>query len=232
MDKNSYNINDLKNIMNRLLGEDGCPWDKAQDHSSLRKYLIEECYEAIEAINNQDMENLKEELGDILFQIVFHSKLAEDKGSFNFDDVVNEVSKKMIYRHPHVFSNESKDIKARSENWDKLKEKEKGYRSPKEILESVPKALPSLIRAEKIIGKAYKYNMDSFDLASLSEEIHQLADMVDRVNIDHKIENMELIGKLLINLTKFSFFLQLNADFSLTNALETYITKVEEKWYA
>ena len=103
MDK-KYNINDLRNVMKKLLGENGCPWDKAQTHQSLKKYFIEETYEVIDAINNNDKDNLCEELGDVLFQVIFHSQLAENENLFLFDDVVDGITRKMINRHPHIFS--------------------------------------------------------------------------------------------------------------------------------
>lgn len=140
MKETTYNINNLKEVMKKLLSENGCNWDRAQTHETLKKYLIEECYEAVEAINNNDMDNLCEELGDILFQVVFHSELAEKEGHFNLDNVINDVSAKMIYRHPHVFSDTKSDSNEDIiKNWDKLKEKEKGYKDANDVLNSIPK---------------------------------------------------------------------------------------------
>lgn len=230
MTKDTYNINDLKNVMKKLLSEKGCPWDKAQNHESLKKYLIEECYEAIEAINNNDMDNLCEELGDILFQVMFHSELAEKEGCFNFDNVVNNVTKKMIYRHPHVFTeNKTNDCKLIENNWEELKKREKGYTSPKDIMDSIPKALPSLIRSQKAVSKAIKQNLDEGNAhISVNKILGYANKLLDHDNL-HKKELEENIGNFILELTKFSYFLQINADFSLTNALETYINKVEDK---
>ncbi|MGN1318151.1 MAG: YabN family protein [Lachnospirales bacterium] len=229
MSEYKYNINDLKNVMKKLLGENGCPWDRAQTHSTLKKYLIEECYEAVEAINNEDMDNLCEELGDILFQVVFHSELAKNKGYFDLDKVINDVTDKMIYRHPHIFSNEGGNTKEEIiVNWDKLKEKEKGYSSKKEIILSVPKALPSLMRSQKVISKSEKYDIINLDFNEITNNISVLLERLKSSNLDHKEENMELIGNFLLELTKISQFLQINAEFSLTNALEKFINNTED----
>lgn len=127
MKNKKYNMTDLNNVMESLLAENGCPWDKVQTHETLKNYLIEESYEVVEAIDNKDSENLCEELGDVLFQIIFHSKLAERENKFDFSDVVNNVTAKMIYRHPHVFANESADTPQDvSKSWEALKKKKKG----------------------------------------------------------------------------------------------------------
>lgn len=217
-----YNINDLKNVMKKLLAEKGCDWDKAQTHDTLKKYLIEECYEAIEAINNNDMDNLCEELGDILFQVIFHSELAEKEGKFNIDNVINDITAKMIYRHPHVFTDDPT-----IPDWDSLKKKEKGHQSEKDIFESVPKALSTIIRAQKIISKAEKYRPSGENTDDILVEIEKCTKALKSANLNHKKELEEIIGNNLLNLIKFSQFLEINADFSLTNALETYINNVE-----
>lgn len=225
----NYNINDLREVMKKLLSEKGCSWDKAQTHKTLRKYLIEECYEAIDAINNNDMGNLCEELGDILFQVVFHSELAQREGYFNLDTVINNITAKMIYRHPHVFSDtEAKNNSDIIKNWDKLKEKEKGYKNAGDVLKAIPKALPSLIRAQKTIGKAQKYKLDTETYDKIADNIVNISNSLKGENISQKEEFQEIIGNLLLNLTKISQILEINADFSLTNALETYINKVED----
>ena len=122
----AYDVTPLTDVMDTLLGENGCPWDREQTHDSLRKNLLEESHEVIEAIDNHDMEHLKEELGDLLLQIVFHSKLAEQKGAFNFNDVVQVVTDKMIRRHPHIFSDVKADnAEAVLTNWEAIKKQEK-----------------------------------------------------------------------------------------------------------
>lgn len=224
-----YTIDDLRTVMKKLLGENGCPWDKAQTHESLKKYFIEETYEVIDAIDNKDTANLCEELGDVLFQIVFHSELAEKENLFLFDDVVDGITKKMISRHPHVFLNsEETDKNKINEKWESIKKQEKGYKSNIEIIKSIPHSLPALIRAEKTISKAEKTKTDCLNFENLLEENHSLSLSLERAKFMDNMEKMEYIGKYLINLSKISHFLQINAEFSLTNALETYINKLED----
>ena len=121
-----YTIDDLRQVMKKLLSENGCPWDKAQTHDSLKQYFIEETYEVIEAINNRDKNNLCEELGDVLFQIVFHSELAEKENLFLFEDVVDGITRKMILRHPHVFTDDKNTSPEKiSLKWESIKKAEK-----------------------------------------------------------------------------------------------------------
>lgn len=168
-------IDELIKVMNQLLGPGGCPWDREQTHQSLVKYLIEETYEVIEAINQGDMHKLKEELGDLLLQVVFHAALSEREGYFNFNQVAETVTRKMINRHPHVFAN--MDLKTSSEvleNWEDFKKKE----GKKNLLEGVPISLPALMRAHKLQEKAARIGFDwpeaSGAVDKLNEEIHEL----------------------------------------------------------
>lgn len=226
---NKYNINDLRQVMKKLLGEKGCPWDKAQNHESLKKYFIEETYEVVEAINNNDSENLCEELGDVLFQIVFHSELAEKENLFLFEDVVDGITRKMILRHPHVFSGDNNTSEMEiNTKWESIKKQEKGYKNNIEIVKSVPAALPALIRCEKVISKAEKTMLDTLNFENLINENHTLSSLLEESKNMDNLEKMEYIGKFLLNLSKISHFLQINAEFSLTNALETYINKLED----
>ena len=121
-----YNVKPITDVMNTLLGENGCPWDKEQTHESLRKNLLEEAHEVVEAIDSNDMVHLKEELGDVLLQVVFHAKLAEQEGHFNLNDVVNAITEKMIRRHPHIFADvKADDAETVLTNWEEIKKKEK-----------------------------------------------------------------------------------------------------------
>lgn len=157
LQKDRYDINDLLMIMQKLRAPDGCPWDREQTHESIRNSLIEETYEAVEAIDTADRDLLEEELGDVLLQVVFHAQLEQEVGSFSFADVVDGIAKKMVYRHPHVFGqvhvNNSQDV---LENWDALKKKSKGQQTQSEVLKSVSASLPALMRAAKLRKKALK----------------------------------------------------------------------------
>ena len=149
--KEKYDVNDLVSIMKLLRSENGCPWDREQTHESIRKNFIEETYEVVEAIDKKDTALLREELGDVLLQVVFHSQMEAEKNSFDFSDVADEVCKKLIVRHPHIFS----DVKADNsdqvlKNWDMINKETKGQETFAQTLESVPKVLPALMRAQKV----------------------------------------------------------------------------------
>lgn len=152
-----YSMEDFVSIMHKLRAPGGCPWDMEQTHESIRRDFLEECYEAVEAIDAADSSMLREELGDVLMQVVFHSVIEEEKGAFDFDDVVNDISKKMIVRHPHVFSDTVvNNVDELLTNWDNIKKETKGQKTDKEALASVSRAMPALMRGQKIQKKAAK----------------------------------------------------------------------------
>lgn len=176
MENGSKAMEDLLEVMGKLLSPQGCPWDREQTHESLIRYLIEECYEVIEAIKEKNMDKLKEELGDVLLQVVFHAALAEREGYFNFADVARTVKEKMIRRHPHVFADmnlkTSDDV---MDHWEGFKKKEGKAR----VLDGIPVMLPALLRAEKLQYKASRVGFDWPDvqgaLDKLKEEMDELA---------------------------------------------------------
>lgn len=173
VNKEKYEISDLLEVMKILRSENGCPWDREQTHKSIRADLIEETYEVVEAIDNDDAVLLREELGDLLLQVVFHARIAEEEGLFNFNDVCNDVCEKMIIRHPHVFA----DVKADNtedvlKNWDAIKMQTKDQKTHAESMDSVARTLPSLMRAQKLSKKAGKYGMDNRTLE------HKIGDML------------------------------------------------------
>ena len=150
-----YGITELLQIMQVLRSENGCPWDKEQTHMSIRQDLLEECYEAVEAIDMNSVPMLREELGDVLLQVVFHTVLAEEENAFRFEDVCDEICKKLIVRHPHVFGdvkvNDTADV---LKNWDAIKKETKGQERYTDTLESVARSLPALARAQKVGKRA------------------------------------------------------------------------------
>ena len=228
MKNKKYNMTDLNNVMESLLAENGCPWDKVQTHETLKNYLIEESYEVVEAIDNKDSENLCEELGDVLFQIIFHSKLAERENKFDFSDVVNNVTAKMIYRHPHVFANESADTPQDvSKSWEALKKKEKGYNTKKDVLESIPNALPALIKGDKIVSKAMKLGLENSSLTDAIDNLETELKRLKENNCSEKTANEEIIGKCFLELIRISKFFKQNSEMSLTKVLKTYINNLE-----
>ena len=154
---NKYTMEQFLEIMRLLRAPNGCPWGAEQTHESIRNNMLEEAYEAVEAIDNGDFSALREELGDVLMQVVFHSVIAEETNKFDFGDVVNEVCEKLVYRHPHVFGDVQADTSEKVlENWDKLKMSEKHQQSYADTLKSVPKTFPALLRAGKVQGRAQK----------------------------------------------------------------------------
>jgi tetrapyrrole methylase family protein / MazG family protein len=222
-----YSFDEFMDIIRQLRSENGCPWDKEQTHESLKTCLIEECYEVIEAINNKDVKNLREELGDILLQVALHTAIAEEKMEFDIQGVINEVSEKMIRRHPHVFGDKvAMDSTQVLGNWEEIKKQEKKEKNVSESIIKVPKALPANIRAEKVQKKAAKVGLefDDFDqaLEKVYEGIEELKKARKVVDFD---DISEEYGDLMFYVVNLSTFLQLNAENSLTNATDKFINR-------
>ncbi len=180
-EKTSYTVDDLVEIMALLRAEDGCPWDREQTHESIRANFIEETYEVIEAIDTKDPVLLREELGDVLLQVVFHARISEEAGDFTFDNVADEICKKLIERHPHIFAEVTADTTDKVlNNWEKIKSETKHRDTIGDVLNAVPRTLPSLMRAAKIAKKAAKAGYQKpldvivgdllFDIATLCNE--------------------------------------------------------------
>lgn len=156
-----HDFNSLRELVEVLRSEEGCPWDAEQTHATIRTDLIEETYEVVEAIDTDSRELLREELGDVLFQVIFHSRIEEEQGGFDVIDVIGDIVDKMILRHPHVFGDVEVDGSAQVlDNWEKIKKVEKSRTTVKEQLEAVPKQFPALIRAKKVAKKAAKNGYD------------------------------------------------------------------------
>ena len=210
--KDKYNVNDLVRIMEILRAPDGCMWDQAQDHHSIRQNFIEETYEACEAIDDNDTDHLKEELGDVLLQVVFHTQMEKEKGVFDLNDVADGVCKKLIFRHPHIFG----DVKVGStdeilSNWDDLKRKEKKQETDTSTLESVSKSLPSLIRAQKLQKKAAKVGFDWPDVSGALDKVEEeLAEVRAAIDGNGNIE--EEIGDLIFAVTNVSRFVKVDSE--------------------
>ena len=222
-----YSFQDFIDIIRKLRSKDGCPWDREQTHESLKSCLIEECYEVIEAINNHDRENLREELGDILLQVALHSIIAEETREFTIDEVVSEVAEKMIRRHPHVFGDEiAEDSEAVLFNWEEIKKKEKKANGIVEEIQSVPKALPANIRAEKIQKKAAKVGFDFESYKQVLDKVYEeLEELRESIENGDKSNIQEEFGDVMFTIINLSRFLQLNAENSLTNATNKFINR-------
>ena len=157
INEKKHDFDSLRSVMALLRGKGGCPWDREQTHASIRKCLIEETYEVVEAIDTEDAALLREELGDLLFQAVFHARIEEEKGSFTIEDVVHDITAKMIHRHPHVLgAGDAKNSDQVLQKWEEIKSQEKQIESVAQSLRRVPPYLPALLRAQKIQCKARK----------------------------------------------------------------------------
>ncbi|MCQ2447311.1 MAG: nucleoside triphosphate pyrophosphohydrolase [Oscillibacter sp.] len=233
--KPHYGWEDFLEIMHLLRGPGGCPWDREQTHSSIRRNFLEETYEVLDALDRDDVAGMKEELGDILMQVAFHSIMEEEVGRFNIDDVVDGVSKKLVFRHPHVFGSlEGKDSQQALTNWEEAKRKEKGFNSVSDAIEAVPHTLPALWRAEKIISKTVKagFNWSSISgaLDKLDEEAGEVRQAVEK-NVTGPHGMQEEIGDALFALTKIAQMNGIDPEEALHLACDKFegrFRKVEE----
>ncbi len=231
--KEKYGVEDLVRIVEILRSPGGCPWDREQDHKSIRRDFLEETYEVIEAINKNDKALLLEELGDVLLQVVFHTQIERELGTFDLSEVADGICKKMIERHPHVFG----EVKAETsdavlENWDVIKKRTKNQKSQTESMLSIPREFPALMRADKVQKKAAKvgFDWDSVDGAfdKVQEELEELRQAVkksDQANIH------EELGDLLFSVVNVSRFVKVDSEEALTNATDKFIdrfSKVEK----
>jgi tetrapyrrole methylase family protein/MazG family protein len=224
-----YNVNNLCRIVKVLRGPDGCPWDKKQTHNSIRQHVIEEAYEVVDAIDNDDIDNLVEELGDLLFQVVFHAELGSEEGYFNINDVLTNVCKKMYSRHPHVFG----DVKADNadealKSWESSKQKEKNLNTYTDNLKNVPKALSPLSRSYKIQKRAAEVGFDWPDvegaILKIKEELLEFIVEYDKNDSD-KMEAE--FGDLLFALVNMARFLKINPDVALNRTINKFIDRFE-----
>ena len=228
--KDSYDVRDLVEIMRILRAPGGCPWDAEQTHESIKKNLIEETYEVIEAINKNDKELLCEELGDLLMQVVFHAQMERESGEFDFDAVSDGVCKKLIERHPHVFGEVSiSGVDDVLTNWDAIKRKSKGQKSTTESMLSVPRELPALMRATKLQKKAADVGFDWDDVSGaldkLEEEISELRQAID--NKDSANISEEL-GDVLFSAVNVSRFVKTDAEEALTASSDKFLSRFTE----
>ncbi len=223
-------ITRLEEIVSILRVE--CPWDREQTHESLRKGMIEEAYEVVEAININSVENLREELGDVMLQVIFHANLAEESDKFNLTDVINEECEKMIRRHPHVFldknlNNGINSIDKVLEKWENIKAAEKGSACQTSLMDSVPKVLPALTRAAKVQKKAAEVGFDWDDISGaldkIKEETEELIEASSLVSDTGHIE--EELGDLLFSVVNAARFLKVDPEEALQSATRKFIRR-------
>jgi len=225
--KDKYTFDELVDIIKVLRGEGGCPWDRVQTHDSLKKSLLEETYETIEVIDKKDNEKMCEELGDVLLQVVFHGQIAKDEGAFDINDIITGVCQKMIYRHTHVFGEDTaetpEDVLV---NWEKQKRKEKSIESHTDAVKSVSPALPALMRSYKVQDKAAKAGFDFPDIydafSKVDEELEEFREACGEDGIDH-IE--EELGDLLFSIVNVARFVKVQPELALGRTIEKFITR-------
>lgn len=224
VEKETYTFDDLVRILKLLRAPGGCPWDREQTHQSIRQNFIEETYEAIEAIDTNDKELLKEELGDVLLQVVFHACIEEEQNSFDINDVCDGICKKLIVRHPHVFADVQADTSEKVlSNWDKIKMRTKSQKTQADAMDSVSRALPSLMRSAKLQQKAAKVGFDweNVDgaLDKLSEEVDELKQAVQNQDKDNQAEEL---GDVLFSAVNVSRFLKVDSEKALYDACDKF----------
>ena len=229
--KQRYGWEDLLTIMHLLRAPEGCPWDREQTHQSIRRNFLEETYEALDAIDRDDVPGMKEELGDVLLQVVFHAVMEEERGRFTPDDVVDGIAQKLVFRHAHVFGTaQASDSAQALEGWEAQKKLEKGYASPADAVEAVPHTLPALWRAEKIVSRSVKagFNWDSITgaLDKLDEESAELRQAVDAggaVDSPHGVR--EEIGDALFILCKIAQMSGVDPEDALHRSCDKFQTR-------
>lgn len=219
------NFQEILNIMKKLRGEKGCPWDKEQTKESLKPFIIEEAYELIDAIDEGDREKIKEELGDLLFQIVFQCQIASEGKEFDMSDVIKEIGKKMIARHPHVFGNANYKTKDEVlQHWEEQKKREGKLRVS--ILDGVPETLPSLLRAHRLQDRAAKVGFDWIKvtdvLKKLDEEIKEFKNALEG---KQREEIEDELGDIFFMLVNISRFVGINPEDALRRTISKFISR-------
>lgn len=223
--KDSYGVKDLEEIVRLLRAPGGCPWDAEQTHQSIRRNFLEEAYEAVEAIDEGSPEHLKEELGDVLLQVVFHALMEQEAGRFDLDAVADGICKKLIFRHPHVFGTAAADTSEEVlVNWEALKRQEKGQQTTADAMDAVARSLPALWRADKLQSKAAKAGFEFADVSGaldkLDEETRELREAAERgTNFS------EELGDVLFAAVKAGRFLNVDPEDALNATCEKFIAR-------
>lgn len=227
LEKENYTVDDLVLVVEVLRSEEGCPWDREQDHKSIRKDFIEETYEVIEAIDTDNPELLREELGDVLLQVAFHAQIEREIGRFDMNDVANDVCVKLIHRHPHVFGNVEADTSEKVlVNWEKIKSEEKERKTVTDKLRAIPPMLPALMRAEKVGKKASCFDFP--DAESVMEKVkEELCELEEAVALGVHSDIEEEMGDLLLTLTSLCRKIGVEPELSLSKATDKFINRFE-----
>lgn len=224
---NKKDFQDLLDIIETLRNPGGCPWDREQTHESLKSALLEECYEVIDAIENEDEDALIEELGDVLLQVVFHASIGKEDGYFDIMDVIGGISNKMINRHPHVFGNEEVNTSEQVlVNWDEIKKEEKGIKTLTEEMQNIAKSLPATTRAYKVQKKAKKVGFDWDDVNCAMDKVkEELNEIKDVYNCEDKSIIEGEVGDLLFACINVARFLEVDGELALDKTIKKFIKR-------
>ena len=225
--KERFDLCDLLELVALLRSPEGCPWDREQTHRSVRREFLEEAYEAVDTIDLGDCVGLKEELGDVLLQVVFHAQMESEAGSFDFNDVADGICKKLISRHPHVFGGVS--VSGSSEvlkNWDEIKKTEKSQNTALDSILSVPKALPALYRAQKVQKRARDAGFDWPDISGAADKLcEEAAEFAGALRENNSANAAEELGDLLFSAVNVARFLKLDPEQTLNTATQKFISR-------
>ncbi|MDR2502258.1 MAG: nucleoside triphosphate pyrophosphohydrolase [Oscillospiraceae bacterium] len=224
-----YGVDGLRRIVTLLRGEGGCQWDKEQTHESIRRNFIEEAYEVAEAIDEKSPEHLREELGDVLLQVIFHSSIEEDAGRFDLDDVADGSVRKLLYRHPHVFGDA--EVSGTDEilaNWDELKKREKSHETVTDSMNAVARSLPALWRAEKVRKKAAKAGFDFKDARAAIAHLRDKLDKLERAAAAGETDTAEReLGDVLFSAVNVARKLGQDPEAALGAATDRFIARFD-----
>ena len=229
MSETLNSLSKLIKITDTLMGEDGCPWDKVQTRESLKPYLVEETYEVLDALDANDPEKIKDELGDLLYQILFHSKISSLKGEFNFRDVIDNLSEKMVRRHPHVFQEGELNTPDQVvKQWEEIKRNEKNQANQKSILDNIPKNLPSLLRAQKLQKKAAKEGFDWDQISDVFDKLdEEIAEFKEAVLKKKSADIQNEIGDIIFVITNIAKCYKIDAEEALRSTNNKFIKRFQ-----
>jgi len=233
-DKISDEFKKLVETVARLRSPEGCPWDRQQTHESLKRYVIEETYEVVEAIDKGDSTKLREELGDLLLQVLLHAQIADESGEFDIADVCRVLREKLIRRHPHVFADRQvAGVEEVLTNWEQIKREEPGYEDRESVLDGIPESLPALMRATKISKKAARTGFDWPDIHSIFDKLaEETSELKEAVDSGDKEKIKAEIGDLLFTVVNISRFAGIDPEEALRDMLGRFLQrfrKIEER---
>lgn len=225
----TIDFQDLIQVVDTLRGDNGCSWDREQTHESLKKFLIEECYEVLEAIDEKDDDKIIEELGDVLLQVILHAQIAKEDGYFTINDIIKSITNKMINRHPHIFKNlESKNTKEVLDSWEEIKVKEKGFDTYTDTLKHVPKNLPGLMRADKVQQKAAALGFDWNTVEPAMEKVlEELQEIKDVYKENNRAKIQEEVGDLVFSTVNVARLLDIDPEFAVNYSIDKFITRFQ-----